>query len=103
MFENDLDEKHESIVYNSNSYGGEDEEFVMFNSRKYLVQKNLLDKVIINHNEYDIDYINGKTVDEDCLVTIGEEKVPMLILSDSTSEWHFAALWKIVVKIVFQQ
>jgi|GEM_PF-2561659 len=98
IFENDLDEKHESIVYNSNSYGGEDEEFVIFNSRKYLVQKNLLDKVIINDNEYDIDYINGKTVDEDCLVTIGEEKVPMLILSASTSGGTLQRYGKIVVK-----
>ena len=98
MLENDLDEKQESIVYNANSYGGEDEEYVIFNSRKYLVQKNLLDKVIINGNEYNIDYINGKTVDENCLVTIGEEKVPMLILSASTSGGTLQRYGKIVVK-----
>ena len=92
MFENDLDEKHESIVYNSNSYGGKDEEYVIFNSRKYLVQKNLLDKVIINDNEYYIDYINGKTVDENCLVTIGEEKVPMLIKTIDDGEYSSGTL-----------
>lgn len=92
MFENDLDEKHESIVYNSNSYGGENEEYVIFNSRKYLVQKNLLDKVIINNNEYDIDYISGKTVDKNCLVTIGEEKVPMLIKTIDDGEYSSGTL-----------
>ena len=92
IFENGSDEKYESIVYNSNSYGGKDEEYIIYNSKKYLVHKNLLDKVIINDNEYDIDYINGKTKNENCLVTIGEEKVPMLIETIDSGEYSSGTL-----------
>ena len=58
--------------------------FVIYNSQKYRIVPNLCDKVSINGNEYSIDYINGKEVDKDCLVLIGDEEVPMKIVSGGT-------------------
>lgn len=81
-------EKYKSLIYNANSYNGQDEKYVFLNGKKYLVQKNLCDKVIINDNEYDIDYINGKVADKDCIVIIGDERVPMKI--DSTDGGDYA-------------
>jgi len=72
------------IVYYSSDYGSdiEDDVYVLYNSKKYLVEKNLMDKVMINDNEYDIEYgISGKVENSDCFVTIGLEKVPMSIQS----------------------
>ena len=56
-----------------------DTNFVLFNRTKYKIEDNICDKVVINNNEYPIDYINGKVESADCLVEIGEEKVPMYI------------------------
>lgn len=92
IFEDNLEKKHESLVYNSTNYSGEDEEYVIFNSKKYLVEKNLLDKAIINNNEYDIDYINGKAAEKDCLVYIGDEKVPMYIKNTDGGEYSEGVL-----------
>ena len=72
--------EHKSMIYYSHAYNGaEDDVYVFYNGYKYKVKPNICDKVIINGNEYAIDYINGKVKDEDCLVTIGNEKVPMEI------------------------
>ena len=76
-------DNHKSQIYTGTSYNGKDEEFIFFNSKKYLVQKNLCDKAIINDNEYEIDYVNGKTLNVDCMVIIGDESVPMYITDDS--------------------
>ena len=77
---------HESTVYNSKQYGGEDyEAFIVYDGIKYLVEKEICDKAEINGVEYDIDYINGKEDGDVCLVLIGDEEVPMK-LSGTTSE-----------------
>lgn len=81
-------EEHKSLVYNSDNYNGKDESFVFFNGKKYLVQKNICDKVVINNNEYDIDYVSGKTASADCMVLIGDERVPMKIVSVNGGEYH---------------
>lgn len=72
---------HTQYVYTIDSYGfnEDDTNFVLFNGRKYKVEENICDKVLINEYEYTIDYINGKVEGKDCLVWIGEEKVPMKI------------------------
>ena len=81
-------EEHKSLVYNSDDYNGKDESFVFFNGKKYLVQKNICDKVVINNNEYDIDYVSGKTASADCMVLIGDERVPMKIVSVNGGEYY---------------
>jgi len=84
-------EEHKSLVYNSKDYNTKnDENFVFFNGKKYLVQKNICDKVVINNNEYDIDYdyVSGKTASADCMVLIGDERVPMKIKSVNGGEYH---------------
>lgn len=73
-------------------FNNDDTDFVLFNSKKYKIEKNLCDKAIINGNEYSIDYINGKEESGDCLVLIGEEKVPMYITSISDGEYSAGTL-----------
>lgn len=93
MFINNLANNHESQVYNSLNYNGVDEEYVIFNGKRYLVEENLLDKVIINNNEYDIDYsLSGKVENVNCLVLINGEKVPMLIKSTEDGEFSSGTL-----------
>lgn len=89
-------EKHKSLVYNSKDYNGENESFVFFNGKKYLVQKNICDKVVINNNEYDIDYVSGKTASVDCMVLIGDERVPMKIESVDGGEYHLKRYGRIM-------
>lgn len=87
------DDKYESLVYDSINYGSnENETFVFYNGRKYIVQKNICDKVVINDNEYDIDYINGKESDVDCIVIINDERVPMKIDSVDGGEYESGEL-----------
>lgn len=86
------EERHKSLVYNSYYYSGKDENFVLFNGKKYLVQENICDKVVINNNEYDIDYISGKTVGIDCMVLIGDERVPMKIESVDGGDYEAGEL-----------
>jgi len=81
-------EKHKSLVYNSKSYNGKDENFIFLNGKKYLVQENICDKVVINNNEYEIDYVSGKTAGVDCMVLIGNERVPMKIESVDGGEYQ---------------
>ena len=85
-FINNKENRHEAKIYNSKDFvsGDTEEEYVIFNSRKYKLEKNLMDKLVIDEEyEYDIKYdaVSGKTEDVDCLVTVGYEKVPMKILS----------------------
>lgn len=88
------DTAHTQYVYTVDTYGfsADDTDFVLFDGKKYKVEKNLCDKVIINGNEYSIDYINGKEESGDCLVLIGEEKVPMYITSVSDGEYSAGTL-----------
>jgi hypothetical protein len=82
-------DKHKSLVYNALSYKGkEDENFIFFNGKKYLVQENICDKVVINNNEYDIDYVGGKIAGVDCIVIIGGERVPMKIESEEGGDYQ---------------
>lgn len=81
-------EIHKSLVYNSLSYNGKDENFILLNGKKYLVQENICDKVVINNNEYEIDYVSGKTAGVDCMVLIGDERVPMKIESVDGGEYQ---------------
>lgn len=81
-FRDSLNINYEDSVYNSNVYSGKDENFVVYDSKKYPIEKNLMDKVVINGNEYDVDYsLSGKVENVNCFVTINDEKVPMLIKS----------------------
>jgi hypothetical protein len=89
-------EEHKSLVYNSDDYNGKDESFVFFNGKKYLVQKNICDKVVINNNEYDIDYVSGKTAGVDCMVLIGNERVPMKIESVNGGEYQLKRYGRIM-------
>lgn len=57
--------------------------YVIFNGEKYFVKSNICDKVKIGDEEYFIDYINGKTDGEDCIVRIGDDRIPMEIVSVS--------------------
>ena len=75
---------HVQYVHGVDKYGfnsDSDTDFVLFNGKKYEVMKNICDKVMINGNEYIIEYNNKKILGKDCLVLIGTEKVPMLISS----------------------
>lgn len=95
LFINNKENNHESIVYNSKNYGVDiDEDYVIFNGKKYLIEKNLKDKVVINDNEYDIEYdfVSGKTEDINCLVIVGEEKVPMKIVNVDGGEFSGGTL-----------
>ena len=71
-----------------------DTNFVLFNRTKYKVENNLCDKVVINENEYQIDYINGKVESADCLVEIGEEKVPMYISGVTNGKYSSGTLMR---------
>lgn len=87
-FTDTSNESYSPIVYfiNNNPYGfdkNNDHDFIMFGCKKYFVEKNICDKVVINGSEYDIDYINGKVKDKDCLVRIGDEEVPFKISDDT--------------------
>jgi len=53
--------------------------FVVFANKKYYVENSLCDKVKINGIEYDIDYVNGKANDVDCLVRINNEDIPFKV------------------------
>lgn len=64
---------------------GDTREFVVYANRKYYIEENLCDKLVIENVEYDIEYINGKKNNVDCLVTINGEQVPFLIQSDTTT------------------
>ena len=83
-FTNGVEDSYIATIYNSSDYGGADEDFVLYSGRKYLIEKNIQDKVVIEGQEYDIEYIDGKENGKDCLVLIEGEKVPMKI-SGSTN------------------
>ena len=96
-FINNGGDGYTSMVYCSCDYGGEEDDvYVFYDGYKYKVIPNICDKVIINENEYEIDYINGKVKDEDCLVTIGNEKVPMKITDDASDGGKLKRYGKIV-------
>ena len=66
-------------------YDDEDgKEFVLYNGKKYFVEKNLCDKALMAGFEYDIEYPNGKKPNVDCLVNIEGERIKMTINSDVT-------------------
>lgn len=90
---------YESMVYVNGMYGfnENDSSFVMFANNKYYVEKNICDKVEINGNEYDIDYINGKIDGVDCLVIIGEDEVPFKLIKDGNT-WKVQRYGRIVKK-----
>lgn len=89
----------QSIVYSQEDYLDEQETssnggetFIIYNGKKYILEANLLDKVLIEtvmaadgnkvvELEYDIEYPNGKSENVDCLVNIDGEKVPFKILN----------------------
>lgn len=65
------------------SFNSKDDRFVVYKGEKHKVEANLCDMVEIAGTYYSINYINGKTVGEDCLVNIAGEDVPMKIVSDT--------------------
>ena len=92
-FVNEKNEPHNSLIYSASTYNGvESDVYVIYNGNKYAVKPNLCDVVVINGNEYQITYINGKTVGKDCLVTIGSEKVPMKISGDTDGDYSSGTL-----------
>lgn len=71
-------------VYNAKDYGGKDDFlYVIYNGKKYEVEANICDRVVINGVEHNIDYVNGKEIGKDCLVSINEEQVPMKIVEEN--------------------
>ena len=58
--------------------------FVIYRGQKVDVVANLCDKAVIDGSEYEIDYVNGREPGADCLVRIGGEWVPMLIIPDGS-------------------
>ena len=74
-------DSHECAVFNSNDFDGENEEYIIHNGVKYLIEPNICDKAIINDEEYVITYNKGKVLGNDCLVLINGEEVPMKIVA----------------------
>lgn len=62
-------------------YNNGDNDFVIYDGDRYLIRKNLCDKMIMLGNEYDIIYNNGKVTDADCYVTIDGEDIMMKIVN----------------------
>ena len=83
------DVEHRQLVHSVSEYGfnSGDTSFILFDDKKYKLEANLCDKVIINDNEYSIDYINGKEDNVDCLVLIGDEEVPMKISGETLQRY----------------
>ena len=71
---------------------GDTREFVVYANRKYYIEENLCDKLIIENVEYDIEYINGKKYNVDCLVTINGEQVPFLIQNGTTQAQKYGKI-----------
>lgn len=95
---------HESLIYDSSLYNGIDGDiYAIYNGNKYKVKANICDKVIINKNEYDIDYINGKVADKDCIVMINGERVPMKIKDASINGGKLERYGKIVTGDTHEQ
>ena len=65
------------------SFNSEDDRFVVYKGEKHKVEDNLCDMVEIAGTYYEINYINGKVVGEDCMVNIAGENVPMKIISET--------------------
>ena len=65
------------------SFNENEERFVVYKGEKYKVVENLCDMMEIANTYYEINYINGKTIGEDCLVMINGESVPMKIASET--------------------
>ena len=86
---------HTQQVYTVDNYDfneDSDTNFVIFNSKKYKVEPNICDKVEINEHEYTIKYNNGKVKDKDCLVLIGDERVPMKISGTTNGQYSSGVL-----------
>lgn len=62
-------------------YNNGDNDFVIYDGDRYLVQKNLCDKLIMLGEEYDINYVNGKVTNADCYVTVDGEDIMMQIVN----------------------
>lgn len=86
---------HTQQVYTVDNYDfneNSDTNFIIFNSGKYKVEPNICDKVMINGHEYTLSYNNGKIKDKDCLVLIGDEKVPMKISGTTNGAYSAGTL-----------
>ena len=62
----------------------EDRQFILFKSERYDIKANLCDKVKIGDDEYSIEYINGRNINTDCIVNIGENYLPMTISGETS-------------------
>ena len=71
---------------------GDSREFVVYANRKYYIEENLCDKLVIENVEYDIEYINGKKYNVNCLVTINGEQVPFLIHNGTTQAQKYGKI-----------
>lgn len=70
-------------VYNDNG-----DKYIILDGIKYNLVPNLQDKALINGNKCNIDYINGKQANVDCLVDIDGEYVPMKIINTDQGEYN---------------
>ena len=68
-------------VYNEN-----DNLFVVFKNEYYKVTPSLCDKVEIEGNEYDIEYISGKTKNLDCVVHIDDDILLSMTINNDTTK-----------------
>jgi len=96
-FINNGNNEYKSIIYHSRDYSGlTNDVYALYDGHKYKVKPNICDKVIINKKEYTINYINGKIINEDCLVTIGKEEVPMKIINADSNGGKLKRYGKII-------
>ena len=79
-------DEHDNVVYSA--MVSSDGDFILFNNKKYYIEKNLCDKVNINGTEFDIDYINGKKDNVDCLVKYGNDNTVFRIKNNNTLEGY---------------
>ena len=100
------DSGFQSLVYDQNDYDANAASndgilFILYNGKKYLVQANVQDKVVINDTiqgyssnirEFDIDYRNGKVKSADCFVNIDGEEVPFFIKNIDEGEYEAGQL-----------
>jgi hypothetical protein len=100
------DRGFQSLVYDQNDYDANAASndgilFILYNGKKYLVQANVQDKVVINDTiqgyssnirEFDIDYRNGKVKSADCFVNIDGEEVPFFIKNIDEGEYEAGQL-----------
>lgn len=76
-----LDNRDYAFSYSA--YTDDGKCFVVFKGERYDVVPNLCDKVIIQDHEYEIEYVNGRAIENDCIVHIGDGDLSMVVSGDT--------------------